>query len=52
MAEELTQEWVRLDADEYPGAGPDGVTADGQIDPVLAFAYDSIFLAASAAQVR
>ncbi|CAM9847215.1 unnamed protein product [Pylaiella littoralis] len=50
-AEALSQEWVRLNADDYPGAGPDGLTADGEIDPLLAFAYDAVFVAASAAQV-
>eukprot|EP00752_Nemacystus_decipiens_P006992 g6271.t1 len=49
QAEALSQEWVRLDPNDYPGAGPDGVTADGQMDPLLAFAYDAVFVAASAA---
>lgn len=52
MADALSQEWARLDPEEYPGAGPTGVTADGVIDPLLAFAYDSIFVAAAAAEVR
>eukprot|EP00903_Cladosiphon_okamuranus_P006970 g6784.t1 len=51
QAEALSQEWVRLDPDDYPGAGPDGVTADGLMDPLLAFAYDSVFVAAAAASV-
>lgn len=50
QAAALSQEWVRLDPADYPGAGPDGVTADGQMDPLLAFAYDSVFVAASAAR--
>lgn len=48
MADDLTQEWQRLDSDEYPGAGPESLTADGIIDPLLAYAYDAIFVAAAA----
>lgn len=50
QAETLSHEWVRLDTDDYPGAGPEGVSSDGQIDPLLAFAYDAVFVAASAVQ--
>ena len=44
----LNQVWQRLDPDEYPGAGTEGLTADGRMDPLLAFAYDSVFLGAAA----
>lgn len=48
-ADALSAEWARLSPEEFPGAGPDGVNADGHIDPLLAFAYDSVFVAAAGA---
>ena len=41
-------EWQRLDPADYPGAGAEGLTADGLMDPLLAFAYDAVFAAATA----
>lgn len=45
----LANIWQTLDPEEYPGAGPGTLTADDRIDPLLAFAYDAVFLAAAAA---
>lgn len=47
-ASDLLVEWQRLDPTEYPGAGAEGLTADGLMDPLLAFAYDAVFAAAAA----
>ena len=41
-------EWQRLDPTDYPGSGAEGLTADGLMDPLLAFAYDAVFSAAAA----
>lgn len=50
-AEALNEVWQRLDPDEYPGAGAESLTADDRMDPLLAFAYDSVFLGAAAVGV-
>lgn len=47
-AASLATKWQSLDPSDYPGAGPGSLTADDQIDPLLAFAYDAVFLAAAA----
>ncbi|CAM9520701.1 unnamed protein product [Ascophyllum nodosum] len=39
----LTERWASLDPDVYPGAGASGLTPDGRIDPLLAYAYDAVF---------
>lgn len=46
--ENLAQRWERLDPEEYPGAGPRSLTADGHMESLLALAYDSVFVAAGA----
>lgn len=48
LANALSQEWLVLDPNDYPGAGSSGLTADGQIDPLLAFVYDAVVLALAA----
>lgn len=50
-ADFLSRTWRSLDPEEYPGAGPDTLTAGDRIDPLLAFAYDAVFVAAAAAGV-
>lgn len=44
----LTSAWPLLDSEAYPGAGAGTLTADGRLDPWLAFAYDSVFVLAAA----
>ena len=39
----LTARWASLNPDVYPGAGTNGLTPDGRLDPTLAFAYDAVF---------
>lgn len=46
--ESLTSKWSLLDSDVYPGAGTGALTADGRLDPWLAFAYDSVFILGAA----
>lgn len=42
----LTSRWVSLDTEAYPGSG--ALTADGQMDFWLSFAYDSVVALATA----
>lgn len=44
----LTSRWVALDPEAYPGAGPNSLTPDGRLDPLLAFAYDAVIALAGA----
>ncbi len=44
----LTSRWAALDSAEYPGAGFGSLTPDGRLDPLLAYAYDSVVALAGA----
>eukprot|EP00752_Nemacystus_decipiens_P004321 g3946.t1 len=44
----LTSRWAALDTQEYPGAGFGTLTPDGRLDPLLAYAYDAVFVMAGA----
>lgn len=44
----LSHEMERLHGEKYPGALHGTLTADNRVDPLLAFVYDAIFVAAGA----
>lgn len=44
----LTSRWAGLDSDKYPGAGFGTLTPGGRLDPLLAYAYDAVFVLAAA----
>ncbi|CAB1099788.1 unnamed protein product [Ectocarpus sp. CCAP 1310/34] len=44
----LTSRWAALDSDKYPGAGFGTLTPGGRLDPLLAYAYDAVFVLAAA----